>query len=80
MYSLLCVAYAFVHRRLPWIEYISKMDKKKCKKDLYERNNYVELRIEKREYFDQQLVKNGMALSPLFEYLITKQVKYAKVD
>ena len=52
LYSLLCVAYAFVHGRLPWIEYISKADKRKCKKDLYERENYVELRIKKREYFD----------------------------
>lgn len=70
LYSLLCVAYYFIHKTLPWLSFIEDLQKKNPETNYYQKNRYKEIRITNRDKFDNQLYTCSGALSPLFAYVI----------
>ena len=42
LYSLLCVAYYFIHKTLPWLSFIEDLQKKNPETNYYQKNRYKE--------------------------------------
>ena len=69
IYSLLCVAYYFLVGKLPWVDYINRINKRNSY-NYFRKNLYEEIRIKKQELFNKKLIETNQTLAPLFKLII----------
>ena len=69
IYSLICVAYKFVFKWLPWEEYLQKEFDKQRRDEIFSIKEVTSIRIKKMRSFENKLVRKSKQLSKLFEYL-----------
>ena len=82
IYSLLCVAYAFVFDKLPWEKrverYLSSFKSGVSAEQLHE--VYIKIRVKFAEVFNYELIENSQELGALFRLVIQAMQRKKKIE
>ena len=70
----------FIYKNIPWVRYLDHKSKKEPNVNWYEISTYIDIRIKYKKIFNEELIKRGGKLGPLFTHLSELYSRYKEIN